>query len=237
VAWLAAAVSVVPIFALAFKGAVGGGFSALPRWLGSAPGNSLFAGSIAATVIVVLGVFLGHARARGVRGSRTLDAAYVLSFVTPAAVLGVGLIAVWNHRPFRLVYGTAAILVVGYVARYAIVGIRTVAVFVAQTPVHLEEAAAAAGAGFLRQVTRILVPLHLRGLGLAWLLALMFCLRDLELPILYYPAGGEPMTVRIFTIEANGPESVVAALAVMHVAMTASVLGAGAWLISRRRHG
>jgi iron(III) transport system permease protein len=59
-------------------------------------------------------------------------------------------------------------------------------------------------------------------------------LRDLELSVLYYPPGGQPLTVRIFTLEANGPPSVVAALAVVHVAMTAAVLGIGGVLLKRR---
>ncbi len=35
----------------------------------------------------------------------------------------------------------------------------------------------------------------------------------------------EPLTVRIFTLEANGPEAVVAALAVTQIAVTAALLG------------
>jgi iron(III) transport system permease protein len=125
-------------------------------------------------------------------------------------------------------------LVVGYVARYAVIGVRTIGSLIAQTPLHVEEAAATVGAGFWRRLTRILLPLHARGIGFAWLLALVFCLRDLELAVLYYPPGGEPLTVRIFTLEANGPEPVVAALAVVHVAMTAAVLGAGGFLLRRK---
>jgi iron(III) transport system permease protein len=59
-------------------------------------------------------------------------------------------------------------------------------------------------------------------------------LRDLELSILYYPAGMEPLTARIFTLEANGPEPVVAALALLHVALTAAVVGSAGWLLGRR---
>jgi iron(III) transport system permease protein len=82
-------------------------------------------------------------------------------------------------------------------------------------------------------MSRILVPLHARGIGFAWLLALVFCLRDLEMAVLYYPAGGEPLTVRLFTLEANGPEPVVAALAVVHVVITAALLGLGGFALRR----
>jgi iron(III) transport system permease protein len=91
----------------------------------------------------------------------------------------------------------------------------------------LEDAAAAAGAGAFRRLGRIVLPLNARGVLGGWLLALVFCLRDLETAVLFYPAGREPLTVRLFTLEANGRPAVVAALAVAQVAMTAAVLGLG----------
>jgi iron(III) transport system permease protein len=51
---------------------------------------------------------------------------------------------------------------------------------------------------------------------------------------LVYPPGGETLPVRIFTLEANGPEPSVAALALFHVALTAVVLAAMAALFARR---
>jgi iron(III) transport system permease protein len=231
--WLVAGVSLTPVAALVWRAASGRGFAELGSWLGRAPWNSLWTGSAAATLIVAIGLVVGHGVARGAAGARALDALSVLGFVAPAGILGVGLIAVWNRPALQWVYGSAGILVVGYVARYAVIGVRTIGSLVAQTPVHLEEAAATVGAGFWRRLSRILVPLHARGIAFAWLLALVFCLRDLELAVLYYPAGGEPMTVRIFTLEANGPEPVVAALAVTQVAMTAALLGASGWLLRR----
>ena len=160
----------------------------------------------------------------------------MFAFVIPAAVLGVGLIAVWNHEATQAVYGSLAILVVGFVARYSVVGIRTAATLFTQSPEELEEAATAMGASFVRRFSRVVLPVHVRGLVAAWFLALVFCLRDLETTVLFYPPGGEPLTVRIFTLEANGPEEVVSALAVVHVMATAGVLALG-WLLVRRSRG
>ena len=232
--WVAAVVSVAPIAALGWRALSRGGFTQVGPWMGASVWNSLSSSALAATVIVGMGIVVGHAGARRFRGAATLDAAAVLAFVAPAAVLGVGLIGLWNRSSLQWVYGSAGILVVGYVARYAIIGVRTIASVVAQTPVHLEEAAAAAGAGFWRRLTRIVLPLHGRGIGVAWLLTLVFCLRDLELGALYYPPGGEPLTVRLFTLEANGPEPVVAALAILQVAMTAVALSVGGFFLVRR---
>jgi len=148
----------------------------------------------------------------------------MLGFLTPAAVLGLGLIATWNHDLTRVVYGGTAILVLGLVARYAIVGVRVMATAIAQSPRSLDEAAAVFGAGPLGVLRRIIAPLHVRGLAAAWLLSLVFCVRDLDTVVLFYPPGLEPLTVRIFTLEANGPEAVVAALAVTQIGVTAALL-------------
>jgi iron(III) transport system permease protein len=233
--WLWALLSVLPIVALATRAALGHGFVRLPQWLGQAPWSSLLSAAIAATAIAALALVLGHAAARRLRGASSLDALAMLTFVLPASVLGVGLIAVWNRPATGALYSSMAILVIGYVARYSIVGVRTVASVVLQSPVHFEEAAAASGAGFARRLLRIVLPVNARGIAFAWLLALVFCLRDLETAVLFYPPGGEPLTVRLFTLEANGPTAVVAALAVSQVAMTAAALALGALLLPKSR--
>lgn len=232
--WLAAVLSLAPVASLAWR-AGREGFLAVPVWIGASLVTSLGSAGLAAAVIVAVGLVLGHAGARDRPGARLLDALAVLGFVTPAAVLGVGLIGVWNRPVTHWLYGSTAILVLGYVARYAAVGMRTIAVTVAQSSPSLEDAAATCGARYLRRLLGIVLPLNARGVLAAFFLALVFCLRDLELPVLFYPPGREPLPVRIFTLEANGPEAAVAALAVVHVLVTAAVLAAGLMLVRGRR--
>ncbi len=233
--WTVAVLSGAPLAGLVLRAAGGGGFAQAPGWLGRSLWNSMLAAAVAATVIAAVGAVVGWALARVRRGARALDALMALSFMMPAAVLGVGLIAVWNRPATGFLYSSAAILVIGYVARYSVIGARPIAAAIAQSSVSLEDAAAALGAGFLRRFSRIVLPIHRRAIAWAWLLALVFCLRDLETAVLYYPPGGETLPVRIFTLEANGPEPVVAALALLHVGVTALALGAGAMLLQRRR--
>lgn len=221
---LAALLAILPLLALAIVAARGGGFTAVPQWIEGSLGVSLLTAASAATAIVVLGVPLAHALVRQRPGAKLVDGLAVLAFVTPASVLGVGLIATWNHPSVAWVYGSLAIVILGFVARYAAVGLRTSASVFAQSSPRLEDSAAVQGAGYLRRLVGLLVPLHARGLLGAWLLTLVFCLRDLESAILTYPAGGAPLTVRIFTLEANGPEPVVAALASVQVGLGACVL-------------
>ena len=232
--WGLTLLSLLPIAALAMRAGAGGGFAEIGRWVGRSLFNSLMGAGLAATGIVGIGAVLGHGYARRLSGTRVFDLVGIVAFVTPAVLLGIGLIALWNRPGTQFIYGGIAIIVFGYVARYGIIGIRTMAVAVAQSPLSLEQTAAVFGAGFARRFVSIVLPLHRNVLGAAWLLAVVFCLRDLETAVLYYPPGWEPLTVRIFTLEANGPEAVVAGLATLHVATTACVLAAGALLLMRR---
>jgi iron(III) transport system permease protein len=212
-----------------------GGLRAVFEWAGNAPWNGLVAGAAAATIATGVALVGGHAAARGLRGAFLLDGLCMVGFLMPAAVLGTGLMALWNRPGTQFVYGTSAILIVGYVARYAAVGTRVMACAVAQSPLHEEEAAASFGARFGRRLSRIVLPRHMLGVAFAWLLSLVFCLRDLETAILFYPPGGEPTTVRIFTLEANGPAAVVAGLCVLHVVITSAPLALGMVLLRMAR--
>ena len=231
IAWAGAVVTLLPFVGLAWRASTG--FAALRDWIGTGPQNSLVPAAIAATVLSGIAVVLGRAIALRRPGARVLDALTVLAFVTPAAVLGVGLIGLWNRPATQPIYGTLAIIVIGFVARYAVLPTRTFALAVARTSPHFEESAAVEGAGFLRRLVRIVVPLHAKAIFAGWLLAFVFCLRDLETTILFYPAGSAPLTVRIITLEANGPAPVVAALSLVHASIVAAALVLGALAFRR----
>jgi len=228
--WAIALLGLVPIAALAARAS----WRELGPWIGSSVGNTLIDGALAATVIAACGIVVGRGLARGQLAARALDALALLAFVAPSAVLGAGLIAVWNRPETQVVYATSAIVVVGYVARYAILGTRPIAIALARSTVALEDAAANVGAGYFRRLVRIVIPIHARTVVAAWLLALVFCLRDLETTVLYYPPGGETLLVQIFGLEANGKPSVIAGLAMLHVAITAGVVALGLVLLRGR---
>jgi len=209
--------------------------SVVPSWVGSSVLTSLLAATLAATIVTVLATVLGYSLGRGRLAGRLIDALATLSFVTPAAVLGIGLIAVWNHRATSWLYGSMGILVVGWSARYAVLALRPVALGVGLTSASLEDSARVAGARFLRLLFFVVTPLQRRALAAGWLFALAFALRDLETAVMYYPPGNEPLAVRVFTLEANGPVAVVAALALVQMLLSSGVVAAGTWLLHRRQ--
>ena len=58
-------------------------------------------------------------------------------------------------------------------------------------------------------------------------------MRDVETSALLYPPGGELLTVRIFTLEANGPPSIVTALALVQVLLSGGLCAAVAFTLDR----
>jgi iron(III) transport system permease protein len=226
-----AALSVVPLAALGAHAAPEA-WRAL-EWLGESVASSLTVSLGAAVVALPLAVVLGHGLARGGRAARLGDLALSLGFFLPSAVLGVGIVATWNHPSTRFVYGSSLVMILGLVARYAALAVRAFAAAVGQTSPSYEEAAATLGAGYPARLARVVVPMHGRALVASFALVLVFSLRDLETVVMFYPPGQEPLTVRIFTLEANGPTRVVAALALLHTGITASALGGLAWWVRR----
>jgi len=238
--WLWVLASLLPIAGLLSKALAGGASGqGVQAWLGDSLANSMTGAAVAATIIVVIGTLVGYGVARRIPGARLFEGVGLLAFVAPTALLAVGLIALWNRPLTQWVYAGPGIIILGYVARYGIIGVRSLAMAVSQSPVSLEQAAASSGAGFFRSFFCIVLPLQARVMAASWLLAFVFCLRDLESAVLYYPPGREPLTVRIFTLEANGPEPLIASLALIQVMLTACIWVALFWLFQqshRRRY-
>jgi iron(III) transport system permease protein len=229
---LAATLSLAPIAALLFAVDFDGGLGETLGWIGNTPFSSLTSSVSAAAIMTVVAVVLGWELVRRSWLGRWSDGLCTLAFLMPSSILGIGLIATWNRATTAWLYATPAILVVGFVARYCAVALRAYAAVLMQVPLSLDDAARVAGASYLARLG-VTVRMTPSGVVGTFLLALIFALRDLETAILYYPPGGQPLTVRIFTLEANGPPGVVAALAVGHVILTLSVLALGAQVLRR----
>ena len=197
---------------------------------------SLLLAAVGATLVVIVGGILGYARARSsIRVGHAADVLWVVLFAVPSTVLGVALIALWNRPgPLGVVYGTAAMLVLVYLARLVPVAALIVSASARQVPASQEEAAAVAGASWVRSIGAIVVPQVTRGLAAAWVVAFVFAFGELGASILVSPPGESTLPIRIYTVIANTPASVVAALALLQVAVIFTPLAAGALYVARR---
>lgn len=177
--------------------------------------NSLMFSTVAATLIVLLAVFLGYGQARAGAWTRRLsDLVLILIFAVPSTVVGVGLIGLWN-RPGLAgeIYSSQAIVIIACLARFVPVAALMLAASVRQFPVSMEEAAEVAGAGWLRVFTRIVLPNVPTGVAAAWVVSFIFSFGELGATALVAPPGESTLPVKIYTIIANAPSSAAASLA------------------------
>ena len=183
--------------------------------------HSLLYAASGATLLTLLGFFCGYlVHTRALRTWRWVDFLTLLLLVLPSPVIGIGLIGLWNRPATEWIYSTPAMILLGYLAQYIALTSRTTAATLAQIPASMDEAAAVSGAGWFRRLLRITAPLSRPGLLAAWLVAYIFCLRDTGITLLVYPPGHDTLPVRIFTLMANSPEGLIAALCVLMMAAT-----------------
>jgi iron(III) transport system permease protein len=216
-------------------------FGYAQAWLRTADSlmrSVLYAG-VGATLLTVVGFLCGYWIERRIgRWWRTIDTLTLLLFTVPGTVLGVGLIALWNHSSTQWLYASGAMIILAYVAQYSALPTRISAAMLATVPVTQEDAARVGGAPWLARLRHIIVPAALPGVAAAWIVAFIFCLRDVGASLLVYPAGADPLSVRIFTLMANGSPSLISAACVSLIAINLAMLGVLAYLLrmlSRRR--
>jgi len=202
--------------------------------------NSLVLAVSAATIVAVLGALIAYLIVRTrLRGRALLDVSASLPYAIPGTVFALGVILAWL-RPFPGVaftlYNTLWIILIAYVGRYMIFGVRPTAASLAQVHTSLEEAARVSGAGWLRTFRDIVLPLVLPGIFAAWFLVFIPTLRELTVSILLWSAGNETIGVMVFNLQESGQEGPGAALALVMIGLLVAANYAARWL-SRGRVG
>lgn len=198
--------------------------------------RSLIYAVIGASVLTFIGFFLGYLiNTKAFRFWLAVDFLTIFLFALPSTVIGIGLISLWNQPTTNFIYGTPAIILLGYLAQYMVLPSRITASTLAQIPPSMDEAAQIAGASWLRRVILILVPLAKRGIIAAWLVGYIFCLRDTGISMMVYPPGYDTLPVRTFTLMANSPAELIAALCVIMIMATLLPLGVLGLIFKSRR--
>jgi iron(III) transport system permease protein len=217
---------VMPFMALLLQSASLSAYAEAFLRAGDSLGRSLIFAVIGASVLTILGFFTGYLiHTKALNYWRGVDSLTIFLFALPSTVIGIGLISLWNHPATNLIYATPIIIVLGYLAQYTALTSRTTVSSLAQIPPSMEQAAQIVGSGWFRRVMWIVAPLAKRGLIVGWLVGYIFCLRDTGISMLVYPAGLDPLPVRIFTLMANSPAELIAALCVIMMAATLLPMG------------
>ena len=217
---------IVPVLVLVIQSASPAAYVEAFSRAGDSLLRSVAYAALGASCLTMLGFFLGYFLAR-----RRLPFWQALDFLTvalltlPSTVIGVALVTLWNRPATTFIYATPLIVLFGYLAQYTALTSRITVAALSRIPASMEEAAQVVGAGWLRRVACVTAPLARRGLVAGWLVSYLFCLRDTGITMMVYPPGGETLPVRIFTLMANSPPHLIAALCLIMVVATLIPLG------------
>ena len=150
-----------------------------------------------------------------------LSALFFLPFCLPSVLLGIGIIYQWNQLPTQWVYSSSVIIVILWGAKYLPLAQRLAADHMKQIPVEFEAAASLSGLTWFNIAARILWPLSRPGFLVVWATTYIFCISELGGTLLVIPPGADTLPVRLFNMMHYGSSSMVAALGLLMIGLTA----------------
>jgi iron(III) transport system permease protein len=203
--------------------------------------NSLTLAAGAAVIIVLVSLPLAYFLVwRHSRLLRWLGVAAELPYALPGVVLAIALILLLL-KPIPVLgfalYNTIWIILVAYLARFLVLGLRPVVSGCQQLDRGLEEAAQVAGARLFRRLSQIIAPIVAPAAAAGALLVFLTAFNELTVSALLWSSGAETLGVVVFSFEQAGESNYAAALAVLTVAMTFALMAATAALARRLPEG
>ena len=186
--------------------------------------NSAWFSAVAAVASLAVAVPLAwHVVSRRSRLARLLDRAADAPYALPGIVVSIAFILAFL-RPLPVVevglYGTAAIVVLAYLARFLALGLRPVAAAFTALDPSLEEAARVAGAGPLTRLRRVLLPGVAPAAGAGALLIVMSAYNELTVSALLWSRGNETVGVLVFNLYDEGDATAASAASVVAILVT-----------------
>jgi iron(III) transport system permease protein len=160
---------------------------------------------------------------------RTLDRrwmpAILLPLAVPASLIGIGLIAVWNHGATEFVFHSILMPVLASSARFAPIAAATFLVYSRSISPDLLEAAEVLqgrGAATWWQVYR---PLFAPGIATAFLVVFALSLGELPATLMVAQPGQQTLALRVYNLLHYGASDQVAALCLLLTGLSVVPLG------------
>ena len=180
---------------------------------------TLAIGAATGLAALACGLVVGSAIAKAKEGpvAGLLKQLSFLPLLVPGLAIGAAFIGFYGAPigPLPALYGTAAIVVLAGVAATLPFAVQAVASARAQIAPDLEESARLAGAGSLRVLGAITVPLVAGKLMAGFVLVFVKMVRDLDLVILLYTPQLPLLTVLAFRYASDGFAQFAHAIAVV----------------------
>ncbi len=186
-----------------------------------------------AFVAVALALAVAYIVSRGLaRRAGILTALCMAPLVIPGIVLAIGFYAAWAPPPLAL-YGTAALLVLGFTARFLPIAYTSCMASLRALNPEMEEAVRILGGTQLRAIGSVVVPLLKTSLVGSWLLVFIPATRELSTAIFLVGAKTRVISVMMLDLSENGSFETLAALGFFLLGVTMVIVLVGYKLLGR----
>lgn len=183
--------------------------------------TSLILAGSAATLALILNFFIAYTLEKTdwkLRG--LLDILSFIPFALPGAVLGIGMIGIWNRPEMAWVYDSLAVVALICIARFSPFAVKAVESNLKQVHPHLEEAALLVNGSWFSRLRHVTAPLTRPGCAAGWIITYIFCMGELGATLLVVPPGQSTLSIRIYTLMHYGAGNLVACLCLVLVALS-----------------
>ena len=195
--------------------------------------NTFTYSAATACVAVVLALIVAYVVSRRlVLFGGVLAGLCMAPLVVPGIVLAIGFYAIYSSPPLAL-YGTAAILVLGFTTRFLPIAFANCMAGLRSLNPEMEEAVRILGGSWLLAVRRVVVPLLKKSLVGTWLLVFIPASRELSTAIFLVAAKTRVISVMILDLSENGSFELLAALGFFLLGVTILIVLIGYRLVGR----
>jgi len=196
--------------------------------------NSVIAASVAATAGMLISCVMAYLLIRtNVKGRRIPDFLITVGSGTPSVVIALALIMTMSGRFGINIYNTLSIMIIAYMIKYLLMGMRTVVSAMSQIHPSLEEASQISGAGWLRVFKDVTIPLIIPSVVAGWFLIFMPSFYELTMSTLLYSNNTKTLGYELFTYQTFHSQQTASALATAILGLVVLVN----WLLNKLTKG
>jgi iron(III) transport system permease protein len=196
--------------------------------------NSVVSATVAATAGMVISCVMAYLLLRtNVRGRRLPDFLITVGSGTPSVVIALALIMTMSGKFGINIYNTLSIMIIAYMIKYLLMGMPTVVSAMSQIHPSLEEASQISGAGWLRGLKDVTIPLIIPSVVAGWFLIFMPSFYELTMSTLLYSTNTKTLGYELFTYQTFHSQQTASALATAILALVVLVN----WILNKLTKG
>lgn len=188
--------------------------------------NTLLLGGATAIATMTLGLLIGWILVRGKSRLRfLLDLLAFTPHAMPGVIIGLSVLLLYLLLPVPI-YGTIWIIVIALTTQYVSIATRLMTTGITQIHGHLEEAAAASGAGWGQTMRRVLLPLVLPSFVNGALLVFLLSIKNLTLALMLYTPRSTVLSTLVWNLwdKADTDQTAVVGVVMIGITLTLAIL-------------